>query len=220
MNQKEAEAMLKELKNNSTKRNFKQSIDFIISLKNMNLKKPDQHVDFFTTLHFPVHKELKVCGLVGSELFDQSKEVFDKTIFVDDLAAMNDKKELKKIANEYDYFVAQGNIMGKVAGTFGKVLGPRGKMPNPKAGCVVPPNANLNQVKENLKKLLHIQVKSHLMFQSTIGTEDTEDKILIDNMVTIYSQLMHHLPLEKNNIDDVMVKFTMSKPVKLSTLKA
>ena len=60
--------------------------------------------------------------------------------------------KIKKLAGEYDFFVAQANIMPQVATVFGKVLGPRGKMPNPKAGCVVPPKSQLGPLKERLGK--------------------------------------------------------------------
>ena len=38
---------------------------------------------------------------------------------------------------------------------------------------------------------------------------------IIDNIMTIYNQLIHNLPQEKNNIKSIFIKFTMSKPVKI-----
>src|SRR3989344_2961609 len=133
---------LKEARDNSSKRNFRQGVDFIANLKGIDLKKPEQKVDFYVHFNNLGSKKAKVCALVGGELLDQAKSACDNTIIVDDFGKY-DKKAIKKLAAEYDFFVAQANIMPKVAQAFGRVLGPRAKMPNPKAGCVVPPNANL-----------------------------------------------------------------------------
>jgi len=207
---------LKELKEKSEKRNFNQTIDLIITLKNLNLKKPEDQVDFFQSLHFPVGKKVKVCALVGPELIGQAKEVCDVAISVDDFDKYaKDKKAVKKIAQECDYFVAQANIMPKVAATFGKILGPKGKMPNPKAGCVIPPNANLKVLYSRMQKLVKLSAKVMPMIQCIVGKEDSKEEEIIDNILVVYDGLIHHLPGGKNNIKNVLLKLTMSKPVKL-----
>ena len=72
---------------------------------------------------------------------------------------LKDRRSAKKLADEYHYFVAQANIMSKVAAAFGKVFGPKKKMPNPKAGQIVPPKANLEPITNNLRKKVRIQNK-------------------------------------------------------------
>ena len=124
-------------------------------------------------------------------------------------------KLLKKLSNDHDLFIAQATIMPKVATSFGRVLGPRGKMPNPKAGCIVPPNANLKPLYENLQKTLKISAKKEPLIQTYVGKEDTAEEIVIDNIKTIYTTLIHHLPNEKNNIKSIYIKYTMSKPVQI-----
>jgi len=207
---------LKELKEKSEKRNFNQTIDLIITLKNLNLKKPEDQVDFFQSLHFKAGKKVKICALVGPELLGQAKDICDTAISVDDFPKYaKDKKATKKIAKECDYFIAQANIMPKVAAAFGKVLGPRGKMPNPKAGCVVPPNANLKVLNEKLQKLIRISAKIMPTVQCIVGKEDSKEEEVVDNILVIYDGLLHHLPGGKNNIKNILVKLTMSKPIKL-----
>ncbi|MFT4313401.1 MAG: hypothetical protein ACMXYA_03250, partial [Candidatus Woesearchaeota archaeon] len=46
------------------KRNFVQSYELVVNLKDLNLKKPDEQVDFFSSLTKPVGKKVKVCGLM------------------------------------------------------------------------------------------------------------------------------------------------------------
>jgi large subunit ribosomal protein L1 len=214
MDKAQLQKALKYAKENSTKRNFKQSVDLIINLKDIDLKKQDNRVDVFSLLHFERGKKLKICGLVGPELKAQSEKAFDTTVVVDDFSKYKGK-ELKVLAKSHDFFVAQANIMPQVASAFGRVLGPRGKMPNPKAGCVVPPNANLDALSEKLQKTLRIKVETSPLFQATIGKEDTDDAQLVDNAMTIYNSLVHALPNDKHNVKDIYVKLTMGKAFKL-----
>lgn len=214
MNNKEVEEALKKAKDISQKRNFKQTIDLIINLKELNLKSSDNQLNLFMTLPHPTGKQVKVCGLVGPELADHAKEVFDNVVNADDFDKYaKDAKLTKKLADDYDYFVAQANIMPKVATAFGRVLGTRGKMPNPKAGCVVPPSANLKPLYKNLQRTAKIIVKSVPIVQCRVGNEDSPEKDVIENVMAIYDNVIHHLPNEQDNIKNVIVKLTMGPAV-------
>ncbi|MBR9691513.1 50S ribosomal protein L1 [Candidatus Woesearchaeota archaeon] len=215
MDKETVKKSIEELKK-SNKRNFKQTFDLIIVLKSLNLKKPEDQIEFYHQMHYSVGKQIKICALVGPELAGQAKELFDTTIHIDDFPKYaKDKKLLKKAGAEHDFFVAQATIMPQVATTFGKILGPKGKMPNPKAGCVVPPNANLKPLVEKLKKTVRIAAKTIPMIQLAVGKEDSKEEEVIDNILTTYNDLVHRLPGGKNNIKRVLLKLTMSKPVKL-----
>lgn len=210
---------LEAVKKDSPKRNFKQSYDLLINLKDIDLKKTENQIDIFAQLHFGRGRDVKICGLVAGELKDQSAQVFATTLDSDSFTKyQNDKKLTKKLANEHDFFVAQASIMPKVAAAFGKVLGPRGKMPNPKAGCVVPPNANLKPLAEKLAKTVRISVKTSMVYMCRIGNEDMPDAEIIDNAVTIYTALSNALPHQDQNIKSVMLKKTMSHPVKVGAV--
>jgi len=89
-------------------------------------------------------------------------------------------------------------------------------MPNPKAGCVVPPNASLKQVVEKLQKTVRLSAKTSLMIQATVGMEETSDEIILDNILTVYDAIIHHTLRGKNNINKVLLKLTMSKPIRIN----
>ncbi len=207
---------LKSARENSPKRNFKQSVDFIVNLKGLDLKKTEHKVDFYAHLSSLPASKIKVCALVGTEMIENAKSGCDRAILVDEFGQY-DKKAMKKLASEYTYFVAQANIMPKVAQTFGRVLGPRGKMPNPKAGCVVPPNANLKALVDRLRTTIRIVAKNDLFIMSSVGSEEMSDEILADNVLTIYNSLLHVLPNEKDNVKSSIVKLTMGKPSTIGT---
>ena len=206
---------LEKLKKDSAQRKFKQSVDLIIALKELDFKKPEQQVEFFASMPHTTGKKIKVCALVGAEMSDDAKKVFDLTIIQDDFAKY-DKRKASSLAGQYDLFIDQANIMTKVAATFGRYLGVRGKMPNPKAGCVVPPKGvNLPALYDKLQKTLKISAKKVPLIQLRIGTEEMNPEHVADNVMFVYDQLIHHLPGEKHNIKAVYLKLTMSKPVKL-----
>ena len=195
-------------------RKFVESFDLLIALKELDLKNPDQQVEFFAQVpHLPGRKR-KICALVGPEMIDDAKNVCDAVVSNQDFDKL-DKRIVKKLATEHDYFLGQANIMPKIAQTFGRVLGPRGKMPNPKAGCVVPPKAPLKPLYERLQNTVKISVKKQPNIQVLIGKQDMSPEQVAQNVMTIYDQVIHHLPKERHNIKAVWIKTTMSKPVRL-----
>ncbi|MDP7180472.1 MAG: 50S ribosomal protein L1 [Candidatus Woesearchaeota archaeon] len=215
MNKNEVIETLKLVRANSKKRNFKQSVDLIINLKDLDLKNPDHQVTQFIQLHFSRGKKAKVCALVGPELLEQAKEVCDLAVSLEDFPKYQDKKVAKKLANGYDFFIAQATIMPKIATTFGRVFGPKGKMPNPKAGCVVPPNASLKPLYERLQQTIKLATINDAILQCSVGKEDMKDEELVDNIMTIYNSVLHSLPNESHNIKEIIIKFTMDKSYKV-----
>lgn len=213
VNPEEVKKAISQLSEQSQKK-FDQRVEFIVTLKDFNPKK--DKVDFFSTLNYSPGKEIKICGLVGPELADESRKIFDMTIVQSEFAELaKTPAKLKKIANDHDFFVAQANVMQQVAATFGRVLGPRGKMPNPKAGCVVPPKAQLQPVADRLKKTIHVRNRESPMVQIGVGRQGQDVKEIVDNVNHVYDGLLHQLPLEVNNVKAVFVKFTMSPVVKV-----
>ena len=212
MNKEQVQKAIKEVKENS-KRNFTQSYDLIINLKNFDVK--TNPLDFSVTLHHPKGKEIKVAAFVGPELADNAKKACDLVIQESDFEKYKDKKTAKKLAEEYDYFIAQATLMPKVAQNFGKILGTKGKMPNPKLGCVVPPNANLEPLVKKLAATVKLSAKKGLNLQCIIGKEDQSDEIIIDNIITVYQAVLKNVPNEIQNIKSVLLKLTMGKPVRI-----
>ena len=211
MEKQEAIKALKKLKENSQKRNFKQTVELIINLKGIDLKKQDNQVNIFANLHYSWGKEISVCAFVGPELQKQAEEVCDEAIVADNFPKYKDKKLLKILAKKHDFFIAQANIMPQVASNFGRVLGPLGKMPNPKIGCVLPPNGNVKAVYERLQKTKRLMSRDNPVVQCSIGKEDLNEEELVDNIMTVYNSLVHALPNEKHNIKGAYLKLTMGK---------
>ncbi|MBC8495065.1 hypothetical protein H8D36_02845 [archaeon] len=215
MNQKEVIQTLEKLKKESKKRNFSQSIDLIFTLKDINLKNPDEQTDFFITLHHHMNKKMSVCALVGPELADECKKVCDETITSSQFDQFKDKAKAKALARKHDFFIAQGSLMSQVAAVFGRTFGPRGKMPNPKVGAVVAAKPQIKPLYEKLQKTVHILAKKEPVIHVMIGKEDQSNADLAENIMYVYDQLIHHLPKEKNNLKEIFMKLTMSNAIKV-----
>lgn len=216
MKKEELQQALAKAKADSKKRKFTQSVEVIINLKGLNLKKPEDQVDIFHNLPHPTGKKKKVCALVGEELKAGADQHCDLTVLNTEFPKYEgDKKAIKKLASDYDYFVAQAPFMAAVAKTFGRYFGPKNKMPNPKAGCVVPPNANMEQVAAKLQQMVRLNAKAKPLIQVLVGKEDMDEAKLVENIMSIYTALVRKLPGEESNIRSVYVKQTMGPCIKV-----
>ncbi|MBW2987400.1 50S ribosomal protein L1 [Candidatus Woesearchaeota archaeon] len=204
---------LKQAKEKTKSRKFAQTVELIVNL-NLNIK--TNKVDFFVDLHYEKGKKISVCALVGPELQDNAKANCDHFVPATDFPKyQKDKKLTKKLAKQYDMFIAQANIMPKIAAAFGRYFGPLNKMPNPKAGCVVPPNANLAPLVERLHKKVRVKAIRNPVIQVGVANEKMEDEKIIDNIQTVYKALLANLPAAENNVKGAFVKLTMGPAVKI-----
>ncbi len=202
------------------KRNFVQKFDLIVNLRDIDLKQPENQKDLFIVLPFSKGKPIKVCAIVGPELLQNAKTNMDAVVTTEQFPEFQqEKKKIRKLSQTCDFFVAQANIMPEIAKVFGRVLGPRGKMPNPKAGCVVPPNANLKPLVDKLRKTIKVSVKTQLSAKAMVGSEDMLDAEVLENIMTVYDAIVKSLPSETDNIRSVLLKRTMSPPVKVGAVK-
>ena len=196
------------------KRNFSQTFDLQIKLHQLDLKKQENKVEAFSTMPHPRGKKIKVCAFVGGSLYNDAKEHCDKAIIQDDFKTIaKDKKAMKALVREFDFFIAQADIMPAVATSFGRFLGPLGKMPNPKAGAIVPPKGSTKPIVEKLQRTVKLSVKTELGVKCPVGKEDMSDEDLAANVMAVYNTMVNVLPQHENNIKETTIKLTMSKPV-------
>src|SRR3989344_6325751 len=102
-------------------RKFSQTYDLIINLRGINLK--TNPLDFFLNLPCSQGKKIKVAAFVDQQLAEQAQKYCDFVVKDTQFSDYADKKKAKKLGQEYDFFIAQMNLMPKVATVFGKILG-------------------------------------------------------------------------------------------------
>lgn len=219
MEKKDIIQAIQHLREFSKKRNFSQTVDLIINLKGIDVKKQGNSLDIFATLPHARKKKLKICALVGYEL-SQSAKIFDKVIVQDEFHKYQaNPKLVTELTRDYDMFVAQANLMGPIATTFGRTLGPKGLMPNPRSGAVAPPESNLELLSTKLQKTVRLQTKKEAIVKAPVGSEDMKDEEIADNVLSAYNTLIHSLPQEEHNIKNVVLKTTMGPAIKIGENK-
>ena len=211
MDKQQVKKALDELKQ-FPKKKFSQSYDLVINLKNLVTKQ--EPIDLFVTVPHSKGRKIKVAAFVDQQLAAQAEQFCDLVIRETEFQRY-DKKKIKTLSQEYDYFIAQATLMPKIAAVFGKVLGTRGKMPNPKLGCVVPPNAYLEALVKKLNNTVRVQSRKGMNLQCLIGKETQPEEEVIDNSIAVYQAVLKAVPNENQNIKNVSVKMSMSKLVRV-----
>jgi len=203
--EKDLKKSLEELRKEK-KRKFSQTVDLIINLQKYDYKK--NPLNLFVSIPNKI-KEKKICA------FLETKNKNIETITKEEFKKYSDKKELKKLVKNFDFFVSQASLMANVATTFGRVLGPVGKMPSPQLGILLnADDKSVNEVKEKINKSIRIRAKE-ASIKTAIGKEDMKDEEIIENILTVYNTLLKLLPREKDNIKNIEIKLTMTKPKKI-----
>lgn len=203
---------LEELRKNKKKRNFKESLELIIKLKELDLKKPENRINQTIILPHDIGKSVKVCVIATGQLALKSKEAnADLVLGKDQLTDLaNDKKAARKLQQEYGFFIAEAPLMPLVGKTIGPTLGPRGKMPTP-----INPNAPIADVIDQARRTIKIRVRDQPVIQCRIGVDDMSDDNLSENIQAIFSSIEGKLERGVRNISEILIKTTMHKPVNL-----
>ena len=203
--EKQLKKALEELRKEK-ERKFDQTLDLIVNLQKFDVKK--SQLNFLITLPHKI-KDKKIAG------FLEVKNNNLDTITLEEFKKYTDKKKLKNLVNKYDFFIAQASLMPKVATTFGRVLGPAGKMPSPQLGIIMDANDKaINEIKDKVNNILKIKIKE-ASIKVAAGKQSMSDEDLIENIMAVYNSLLKELPRDKENIKNIELKFTMTKPQKL-----
>lgn len=211
MTQEVLEAV-KEAKEQSKPRNFTQSVDMIVNIRDLDVKKPENRFNEEVTLPNGRGKEVKIGVIADGELIVQAKDagvalVINKA----DLEELGkDRKAAKKATNSVDFFIAQADMMPLVGRFLGPILGPRNKMPKP-----VPASIKLDPLLERLQSTVKVGIKQQPAIQIIVGSQDMSDEDLAENIETVLTVLDRHLDKGRNQIKSMFIKTTMGPIVRV-----
>jgi large subunit ribosomal protein L1 len=189
---------------------FDQTVDLIINLRDFDLRK--NPINFLVELPHKI-KDKKIAGFLEkkSELvYSITKPEFD---------SYAEKKMLKKLIKEYDFFIANAKLMPAVATTFGRTLGPSGKMPSPQMGILGVENEDsIKALMAKINAVVKIRPKD-TSIKVPMGKQSNKDEEIAENALLVFNKILGILPKGKENLRSILIKFTMGKPTKVGSEK-
>jgi len=203
---------IKEAKEKSKKRNFTQSIELVLSLKDIDMKSPEGKLQEIIELPYSSEKQNKICVIASGEMALKAKRAnVDLLIERAELEGFAGKKRnLRKIANEYDFFIAEAPLMPLVGKILGPVLGPRGKMPIP-----VSPTADIASLIEKHRKTVIVRMRNQPVLHCRVGSENMKEEEIAENIQAVLGVIEGKLKRGIKNVKLAYIKTSMGKPVSI-----
>ncbi|HDO41734.1 MAG TPA: 50S ribosomal protein L1, partial [Candidatus Bathyarchaeota archaeon] len=99
---------LKELREKTSKRNFNQSIELIINLRDIDVSKPENRIRELIELPHPIGKKVRVCVFASGDAALRARRAgADMVLEREEIESlMNDRKRQRQIAKQIDSFIA------------------------------------------------------------------------------------------------------------------
>ncbi len=203
---------VKEAKAKSGERKFNQSIELILDIKEIDMKSPEGRIQQVIELPHVTGKPNKILVIASGELALKARKAkVDKVMEKAELEGLaGKKKELRKLAKNYDVFLSEAPLMPIVGRNFGPVLGPRGKLPVP-----VPPNSDIKRLIKKHRKTVVVRMRNQPIIQCSVGTMNMIEEDLVDNIQAVLRILETKLKRGLKNIKFAFVKTSMGTPVKI-----
>lgn len=212
LDQKTILTAVKEAKEKSKKRNFAQSIELVLNLQDIDMKSPEGKIQEVIDLPNSLEKPNRVCVMGSGELALKARKAnADAVIERGELEGLAGKKrELRKMANDYDFFIAEAPLMPLVGKILGPALGPRGKMPVP-----VPPSADIAALIAKHRKTIIVKTRGQPILQCRVGVDSMKEEAITENIQAVLRVLEGRLKKGMKNIKVAYVKTAMGTPVKV-----
>jgi large subunit ribosomal protein L1 len=203
---------VKEAKEKTEKRNFIQSVELVLNLREIDMKSPEAKLQEIIELPYSPATQNKICVIASGELALKARKAnADQVIERAELEGYAGKKrDLRKIANSYDFFIAEAPLMPLVGKVLGPVLGPRGKMPVP-----VPPTADIAGLITKHRKTVIVKLRNQPILQCRIGSENMKEEEITENVQAVLRVLEGKLKRGMKNIKVAYIKTSMGKPVSI-----
>ena len=200
---------VKELKN--TKRNFVQSVEVSITLRDLDFKQPESRIRTEVALPKGRGKPTQIGVFAEGDMAQQAKKQKLDVYSKDDIEELGkNRKKAKQIAETHEFFVAQADLMPLIGRMLGPVLGRRNKMPKP-----IPPVAPLEPLVTKLRDTVAMDSKNNPVVHCYVGTEKMSEDDLAENALAVINTVERMLPRGEGNISSIYMKTSMGKPVRV-----
>ncbi|MFL6340316.1 MAG: 50S ribosomal protein L1 [Nitrososphaeraceae archaeon] len=212
---KQLNLLVKSAREAAPKRNFKQSVELTLVLKDIDVKKGFNFNEIVPLPHKP-SQPATICVVASGDMGTRAHRAgIDRIIEPEELDRIGtNKREARKISRAYNFFLSDTALMPTVGRSLGQFLGPKGKMPTP-----LPYGAPIEAIADRFRNSVRVRTKNQLNISVKIGDEEMDDDQLTVNANAVIAMLEKKLPQGEKNIRNVTVKLTMGKAAKLTAIK-
>ncbi|MDA4117436.1 MAG: 50S ribosomal protein L1 [Thaumarchaeota archaeon] len=195
----------------SEPKKFPESVEAILTFRDVDPKKNDLNINETVYLPHPGSHRASICFVGSGDLLLRAKNAgVDGVVEPAKLESYaGNKKEAKSLAKQYDFFLADTALMPRIGRILGQYMGPRGKIPTP-----VPPNAQIEGMINRTRSAVRVRSRGSLGVGAKVGDRKLSDEQITDNIVAMIQAVQKKLPNGDKNIKTVTVKTSMGKPVK------
>jgi len=195
-------------------RKFVESLDIAFTIKDVDLKNPNNRIQEEIRLPNGRGKAIKVAMFAASDAAQKAKAAGIHVIDPAEIEELGKNKgTAKKLANSYDFFLSEVPHMGLIGRYLGVVLGPRGKMPRP-----VPPVVDPSVIANGLQSTTVIKSRDKITFQASFGTRAQSHDELLKNAMEVYNRVTSKLERGIGNIRSLYIKTTMGPANKIEVI--
>jgi large subunit ribosomal protein L1 len=192
-------------------RNFRETVDLAVNLRDLDLNDPSNRVDESVVLPAGTGQETQIVVFATGETALRAEEVADDVLGPDELEDLGDDDDAAKdLADDTDFFVAEAPMMQDIGRYLGTVLGPRGKMPTP-----LQPDDDVVETVNRMKNTVQLRSRDRRTFHTRVGAQDMDAEEISDNIDVIVRRLEAALEKGPLNIDSIYVKTTMGPSVEV-----
>ena len=213
MEEKISEA-IKNAVEGAPERKFVESLDIAFTIKDVDLKNPNNRIQEEIRLPSGRGKQIKVAMFAASDAAQKAKAAGIHVIDPSEIEELGKNKgTAKKLANSFDFFLAEVPHMGLIGRYLGVVLGPRGKMPRP-----VPPVVDPSVIANGLQSTTVIKSRDKVTFQASFGTRSQSHEELLKNAMEVYNRVTSKLERGIGNIRSLYIKTSMGPATKIEVI--
>ncbi|EPS71656.1 ribosomal protein, partial [Genlisea aurea] len=189
------------------KRNFTETIELQIGLKNYDTQKDKRFSGSVKLPHIPRPK-MKVCMLGDAQHVEEAEKIGLESMDVEALKKLNKNKKLvKKLAKKYHAFLASEAVIKQIPRLLGPGLNKAGKFPT-----LVSHQESLESKVNDTKATVKFQLKKVLCMGIAVGNVDMEEKQIFQNVQMSVNFLVSLLKKNWQNVKCLYLKSTMGKP--------
>merc|ERR1712169_164465 len=195
---------------NTKKRNFVETIELQIGLKNYD---PQRDKRFSGTIKLPniPRPRMSICILADAADIDRAKLIELEYMSVDDLKKLNKNKKLvKKLAKKYDAFLASEALIKQIPRLLGPGLSKAGKFPTPISHA-----EDLGNKVAEVRSTIKFQLKKVLCLGVAIGHVEMDQEQILANTMLAINFLISLLKKHWQNVKSLNRKSSMGKPQRL-----